>query len=206
MTLLDPAVHLREVSANPRWDGVYFGFMVGFVVMLIALNAISRMLRDDGSETFGSIAKTVATATTAVALVFFVIDGFATKLVADAVVAAPNDAAVLAAGGAIDKVGRAFFGNWVFLSWGVTPMLFGIATLGSKRVSKLLAFPPIVSGLLGVGVGIVHDFKDFSLGVLPPFYASILIFNVWLVAMGITLLRRAASTRSPASEARLATA
>ena len=37
----------------------------------------------------------------------------------------------------------------------------------------------------GPGAGFVIRHADFSLGLLPPFYAAVLIFNLWLVVVGV---------------------
>jgi len=189
-TIFDPATHMREIATNPTWNAVYLGFTVGFLLQLVGLNAISRAITD--ASTWARAARQVATATTAVALVFFVIDGFAAKTIALSMTANPTDATIAAAG-AIDQIGRAFFGHWTLLSWGITPLLFGVTILRSTTFKKWVGALPVVSGLAGLTVGIIHDFKDFSLGLLPPFYASVLVFNVFMITMGVTLLRRASS-------------
>ncbi len=196
-TIFDPATHMKEIAANPTWNAVYLGFTVGFLLMLVGLNAISRAIVDEPAASWARVARSVATATTAVALVFFVVDGFAAKTVALAMTANPTDATIAAAG-AVDRVGRAFFGHWTLLSWGVTPLLFGVTVLQSTTFKKWLGAFPIISGLAGLTVGLIQDFGDFSLGLLPPFYAAVLVFNVWMVTMGVTLLRRSPSSATRA--------
>jgi hypothetical protein len=198
-TIFDPVVHMREVAENPTWSAVYVGFSVGFLLLLGGLSAIARAITDEPAAAWAALAQRVATVTTAVALVFFILDGFATKTVALSVVASGNAESMVAAASVLDKIGRMFFGQWTFLSWGVTPLLFGVTLARSRTFPRLLALPPLVTGALGLGVGFLHDLRDFSLGMLPPFYAGILIFNVWMVAMGVSLWRKgSAAARVPA--------
>jgi hypothetical protein len=192
-TIFNPVVHMGEIAANPTWSAVYLGFSLGFLLMLVGLTAIARAITDSPASAWATIARTVATATTAVAWVFFIIDGFAAKSIALNVVASGNREAVVAAAGAIDLIGRMFYGQWTLLCWGITPILFGIAVVQSTVFKRWLGAVPILSGLAGVGVGLVHDFQDFSLGLLPPFYAAVLLFNLWMVVMGVMLWRRSSA-------------
>jgi hypothetical protein len=187
---------MREVAQNPTWNLVYFGFSVGFLLILGGLTAISRAVTDEPAAGWARIARQTAAATTAVALVFFILDGFATKTIALAVVSSGNDPAVVAAAAAVDRIGRMFFGQWTFLCWGVTPLLFGVTLLRSRAFTKWLAVLPIAGGLAGVTVGGIHAFRDFSLSFLPPFYAAVLLFNVWMVAMGVALWRKSSRIRA----------
>ncbi|HEX4340417.1 MAG TPA: hypothetical protein VH062_31125 [Polyangiaceae bacterium] len=189
-TLFDPAVHLGEVAANPSWNLVYLGFTLGFVLLLVGFGAIAAAA-EDGVSPWGTIARDVAIATTAVALVFFVVDGFATRVVAVAMVASGSSGPTVAAAGAIDAMGRAFFGHWTLLSWGVTPLLFGVAVARSARFKAWLGAVPLVSGSLGLLSGGIQAFGDFSLGLLPLFYGAVFLFDVWMVGMGVLLIRRA---------------
>jgi hypothetical protein len=194
-TIFDPIVHMTEIAENPLWSAVFFGFSTGFLLILAGLTAIARSITDEGGgAAWALIARQVAVATTAVALVFFIVDGFAAKTVARAMVASGNNEAVVAAAGAIDRVGRMFFGQWTFLCWGVTPLLFGIAVLTGASTRKWLGVFPVLSGVTGISVGIANGFNDFSLGLLPPFYAAVLIFNLWMIAMGILLIRKSRTT------------
>ncbi len=195
-TIFDPAIHMKEVAENPTWSAVYVGFSIGFVLMLIGLTAIAKSLRDDRAAGWASIAKSVATATTAVAFVFFILDGFATKTVALSVMASPGNESVLAAAATLDRIGRMFFGQWSFLSWGVTPLLFGITILSSASYKRWIGAIPLVSGVLGMTAGLIHDFNDFSLSLLPPFYGSVLLFNVFMVTMGVVMARRSMGAAS----------
>jgi hypothetical protein len=189
-TIFEPAVHMREIAENPRWSGVFLGFSLGFLLLLTGLSAIADSLRNDRAHAVAQVAKQVAIATTAVALVFFVLDGFAAKIIATTFVTS-GSAASLAAASAIDQVGRAYFGQWTFLCWGVTPVLFGITIVSCRAFPRWLGIAPLVSGALGITAGLIQDFSDFSLALLPLFYASVLLFNLFSIAMGIVLLRRA---------------
>jgi hypothetical protein len=189
-TIFDPAVHMGEVAQNPLWSGIFLGFSVGFLLTLAGLTAIARSITDEPAAAWASIARQVATVTTAIALVFFIVDGFAAKTIAVAVVASHGNEAVIAAAGAFDRFGRMFFGQWTFLSWGVTPLLFGVSVIKSGAYKKWLGAIPIVSGLIGIGAGTASDLHDFSLSLLPPFYIAVLSFNVWMIIMGVLLVRK----------------
>ncbi len=191
LTLLDAPVHMKEIADNPLWSPIFLGFSIGFLFMLVGLTALTRAIEEEEGSAWARVARQVATATTAVALLFFIVDGFAAKTIALAVVASHDNEAVVAAAAAWDRFGRMFFGQWTFLSWGVTPLLIGITVATSSVFKRWLGLIPIASGLVGIGAGVVHDLRDFSLSVLPPFYIAVLLFNVWLVAMGVLLVRGA---------------
>ena len=90
-----------------------------------------------------------------------------------------------------------FFGQWTCLAWGLTPILCGITMLRSGKFKTWMGVLPIASGLSGLTVGVIHDLSDFSLGLLPPFYAAVAGFNLWLIVMGVQLWRRGASLAAP---------
>lgn len=84
-----------------------------------------------------------------------------------------------------------FFGMWTFLSFGILPFFFGIALLQGVSYRKIVGLFPVLSGLAGMAVGCLTVLRDFSLSYLPPFYISILMFNLWMIAKGIYMWKKA---------------
>jgi hypothetical protein len=191
--LFNASLHVPEVAANNTWVYVYFGFTVGFILLFTGLIAIAESIKDEPAASWAKIALGLAGASTALSLIFFVLDGFSMKVIAVALVAAGNDPAALAASAAVDRIGRAYHGMWTFFTWGLTPLVYGITVFKSNAYPKWIGFLPMLGGTVALVTGAIILINDFTLGLLPPFYISILLFNVFMIIMGVMLWKKASA-------------
>ena len=191
--LFNPALHVPEVAANPTWLFVYFGFTVGFILLFTGLIAIAESIKEEPGASWAKIAISLAGVSTALSLIFFVLDGFSMKIIAVAVVAAGNDAANMAAAGAVDRIGRAYHGMWTFFTWGLTPLVYGITVFKSGTYPKWLGLLPMLGGTVALVTGAIILLNDFSLPLLTPFYISILIFNIFMIISGVMLWKKSSA-------------
>src|SRR4051794_34017349 len=73
-TIFDPVVHMKEIATNPLWSPIFLGFSIGFLFMLVGLTALAGAVEEEDGSAWAKVARQVATATTAVALLFFLVD------------------------------------------------------------------------------------------------------------------------------------
>ncbi len=193
ITIFNPAIHLGQVAMNGYWRLDYFLFVLGAILLAIGLIAISHLLEETGTKAWAKIALGVGLMSITFSLVFFALDGFATKIVALSLVNSGGDAMGVWASSIIEAIGRVCYGMWTFFVFGVTPFLFSAAVMKNKNnnFNKFLWIIPTIGGILGIVTGALNMFNDFSLSYLPTFYIAVLLFNIWMVWMGIKMWKMA---------------
>lgn len=191
-TIFNTAVHMKEVAENAKWVTDYYLFVIGFLFLLAGFIGIYKSISDQPAASWAKLAMSAGAISVTIALLFFMLDGFAVKVIANAVMAEGGNAFIPAAA-VIDKLGRVFYGLWTFMAFGVTPLLFGVSVWKSSAFKKWLGILPILSGLAGFITGSMILTQDFSLNLLPGFYIAVLVFNIWMVITGILMWKKASA-------------
>jgi hypothetical protein len=177
---------------------VHLVIVVGLILMLGALVAISRSIEGGLPGAVAQLGSVAAVAGVTVGVVLVIVDGVAAKHLADAWEAAPAEegAAALRVVLAEEAINFALASLFNILFAGVTFILLGLAVAWSGEYPVWLGWVVVVAGVGSVLVGLVQAYTGESIGFTR--IATIIfptIITLWVVRMSV-LLWRMASSRS----------
>lgn len=131
-------------------------------------------------------------------VVSIAIDGFATKSVADLWASGPvsGKAQVVLVGSALERVQTGLFFVAVSLFFGLTYILYGSAAALSTIYPAWLGWAGVAGGVVALFIGATQFLKVAPL-VLSLLHGSALVVNLWTLAMGTLMWRRANRFRDP---------
>jgi hypothetical protein len=188
----DPAETARVVADSSIWVPLHITLLVSFLLMLGGLVAIHDSIPGGlpgAVARFGLMAAIVGTGG---GVVLLALDGFAAKHLAEAWASAPAEgrAVALAAFRAEDSINFALLSPLNLVFAGFTFVLFGLAAAWSDVYPRWLGWVAVVGGAGGAASGVVQAYigepSAFTktLGIAAPS-----IITVWLIAMGVMLVR-----------------
>jgi hypothetical protein len=134
----------RTIAQSERWVLVQLVIVVGLILMLGALVAISRSIEGGLPGAVAQLGSVAAVAGVTVGVVLVIVDGVAAKHLADAWEAAPPDqaAAALQVVVAEESINFALASLFNILFAGVTFILLGLAVAWSGEYSLSLCSAP----------------------------------------------------------------
>ncbi len=187
----------RTIAQSERWVLVHLVIVVGLILMLGALVALSRSLEGGVPGALAWLGSIAAVAGVTVGMILVIVDGVAAKHLAAAwEVAPPEEEAVavrvVVAEEAINFALAALF-NILFA--GVTFILLGLAVAWSGEYPGWLGWVAVVAGVGSVPVGLVQAYTGESIGFTR--IATIIfptIITLWVAGMSVLMWRKAAST------------
>ena len=192
----DPEGVARTIAQSERWVLVHLVIVVGLILMLGALVALSRSIEGGLPGALSQLGYVAAVAGVTVGVVVVIVDGVAAKYLADAWEVAPPDQAaaalrVVLAEEAINFAVAALF-NILFA--GVTFILLGLAVAWSGEYPRWLGWVAVVAGIGSVPVGLVqaytgesNEFTRIATIIFPT------IITLWVVVMSVLLWRETKS-------------
>jgi hypothetical protein len=188
----------RTIAQSERWVLVQLVIVVGLILMLGALVAISSSIEGGLPGAVAQLGSVAAVAGVTVGVVLVIVDGVAAKHLADAWEAAPAEegAAALRVVLAEEAINFALASLFNILFAGVTFILLGLAVAWSGEYPVWLGWVVVVAGVGSVLVGLVQAYTGESIGFTR--IATIIfptIITLWVVGMSV-LLWRMASSRS----------
>src|SRR5918994_2254479 len=188
----NPESVARTIAQSERWVLVHLVIVVGLILMLGALVALSRSIEGGLPGALSQLGYVAAVAGVTVGVVVVIVDGVAAKYLADAWEVAPPDQAaaalrVVLAEEAINFAVAALF-NILFA--GVTFILLGLAVAWSGEYPRWLGWVAVVAGIGSVPVGLVqaytgesNEFTRIATIIFPT------IITLWVVVMSVLLWR-----------------
>src|SRR5215216_1566662 len=190
----DPEDVARTIAQSERWVLVHLVIVVGLILMLGALVAISRSIEGGLSGALAQLGFVAAVAGVTVGVVLVIVDGVAAKHLADAWEAAPPEegAAALRVVLAEEAINFALAALFNILFAGITFILLGLAVAWSGEYPVWLGWVVVVAGVGSVLVGLVQAYTGESIGFTR--IATIIfptIITLWVVGMSVLLLRKA---------------
>src|SRR5215216_7657930 len=191
----DPQGVARTIAQSERWVLVHLVIVVGLILMLGALVAISRSIEGGVAGALAQLGSIAAVAGVAVGLVDVIVDGVAAKYLAEAWEVAPPDqaAAALRVVLAEEAINFAVASLFNILFAGVTFILLGLAVASSGEYPRWLGWVAVVAGVGSVPVGLVQAYTGESIGFTR--IATIIfptVITLWVVVMSVLLWRKAA--------------
>ena len=186
----------RTIAQSANWVLVHVVIVVGLILMLGALVALSRSIEGGVPGALAWLGSIAAVAGVTVGVILVIVDGVAAKHLADAWEAAPPDeaAAALRVVVAEEAINFALASLFNILFAGVTFILLGLAVASSGEYPGWLGWVVVVAGVGSVPVGLVQAYMGESIGFTR--IATIIfptIITLWVVGMSALLWRKAAS-------------
>ncbi len=182
---------LRSVADSDAWISIHLGLLVAVLLIAAGLYVASRTLTDQGVDGLRRLAVGSLLVGTAAAVLTVLVDGYATKAVADAWAAAQSDA-TLAAGTAVAEIAWALFMGMILVFLGTTPVLLGWAVARSRVYPAAFGWPVVVLGLLSVAASVMGVLDGPSATFIVLFTISSGLLTIWVIGIGIVLWRRVA--------------
>src|ERR687897_773293 len=202
-TLLPPATPIgdpqgvaRTIAQSEGWVLIHLVIVVGLILMLGALVAISRSVEGGVAGALAQLGYVAAVAGVTVGVVLVIVDGVAAKHLADAWEAAPpgEAAAALRVVLAEEAINFALASLFNILFAGVTFILLGLAVAWSGEYPGWLGWIAVVAGVGSVPVGLVQAYTGESIGFTK--IATIIfptIITLWVAGMSVLVWRKVAS-------------
>jgi hypothetical protein len=190
----DPQGVAQTIAQSERWVLVHLVIVVGLILMLGALVAISRSIEGGVAGALSQLGSVAAVAGVTVGVIVVIVDGVAAKHLADAWEAAPPEeaAAALRVVVAEEAINFALASLFNILFAGVTFILLGLAVAWSGEYPGWLGWVAAVAGVGSVPVGLVQAYTGESIGFTR--IATIIfptIITLWVVGMSVLVWRKA---------------
>lgn len=184
----------KVIAESDIWVPVHVGIIIGLILMLGGLFAIYHSIRGGAAGAlvrFGFIAAIVGITA---GLVVVALDGLASRQLAEAWASAPPAEKAVAARlvHAEETLNFALLSLFNILFTGVTFIFYGFAVALSQIYPRWLGWVVAVAGLVGVVTGLIQAYVGESsqvtsiLSIITP-----TIITLWMVLIGILLLRKA---------------
>jgi hypothetical protein len=184
------ASELAAAAESDGWIAIHLGLLLGILLIVFGLFALARSLKGTEAEPQARVALGGLLISAPVAVITLGVDGYASKAVADALAAAPTDAAAIAAGTAVAEVGWGLFMLTAITILGLTPLLFGLALAASKDWPGVFGWPVVVLGLGSIVAGLIGISGGPSPAFFIVFTATSVLITLWVLAGGIRLWMR----------------
>jgi hypothetical protein len=184
----------HTIAQSANWVLVHLVIVVGLILMLGALVALSRSIEGGVPGALAWLGSIAAVAGVTVGMILVIVDGVAAKHLADAWEAAPPEeaAAALQVVVAEEAINFALAALFNILFAGVTFILLGLAVAWSGEYPRWLGWVVVVAGVGSVPVGLVQAYAGESIGFTR--IATIIfptIITLWVVGMCVLMLRKA---------------
>jgi hypothetical protein len=190
----DPEGVARTIAQSENWVLIHLVIVVGLILMLGGLVAISRSIEGGLAGALARFGSVAAVAGVTVGVILVIVDGVAAKHLADAWEAAPpqESGAALEVVVAEEAINFALAALFNILFAGVTFILLGLAVAWSGEYPGWLGWVAVVAGVGSVPVGLVQAYTGESIGFTR--IATIIfptIITLWVVVMSVLLWRNA---------------
>ena len=201
----DPEGVARTIAHSQIWVADHLAIVLGLILMLGGLVAIARSITVGLADALARLGEITAVAGITVGLVLVILDGVAAKHIAEAWQAAPpvEEAAALRLVLAEETINFALASLFNVLFAGVTFVLYGLAVAWSGLYPRWLGWVAVVAGFGSMAVGLVQAYAGESttltrsLTIVFP-----TIITLWVVQLGILVLRRTRQQTSEVAERR----
>jgi hypothetical protein len=189
----DSAAHLRSIAADWSWSLEHFLFVLVAAVTLWGLIALADSLLQTPGAYLARLARFMAILATAVMAIFFIVDGFGMKAMAEVWLNAPPAEAQPALYSALlmTKLGLGTGSAYQVWYLGLLPLLFASAMLQGGGFPKWISLIALLGGVFGLAAGASFFLVGYSTAAVVAFVAAQFILALWVLAAGIVLYRRA---------------
>jgi hypothetical protein len=192
----DPEGVARTIADSRLWVPDHLVIVLGLILMLGGLVAIAHSIQDGLPGALARLGSVAAVAGITIGLILVTLDALAAKQIAQAWATAPpaEKAAALRLVLAEETINFALAALFNILFAGVTFILYGLAVAWSRVYPRWLGWVVVVAGVGSVAAGLVQASAGESTTmtrILTIIFPTVI--TLWLVQMGMLLLRRASS-------------
>ncbi len=193
----DPDNHLlvfTTYASDDSWIAIHIGQFAG-VVMVFAggFVTLSRLLVQSESSMayiLAWIGFAVAIITASAFAVLQAVDGIGNKLAIDSWIAAPSDEKAITFGVAEGVRFIEIGANSYFrILQGTVALIFGIAILNNKLISKWLGGAGVVIGAVTIYAGLEVSYQGFD-GLTTEIGISMIIYFIWAGILGVFMWKK----------------
>jgi hypothetical protein len=184
---------LRFVANRPAWQAIYLGLLICVLLWPVAFSAFASSIKREPASLLGWLAVVSTLVGGALFSVDAALNGLALKTVADDWTSSPS-ASLLQIGDTMVRLAYATFSAYLMLLLGLPFILAGLAMVTSRIYPAWLGWVGVAAGA-GAFISGATRFLGAH-GVVPDtvlFGVFVLIGQLWLVALGLLLWRRAAA-------------
>jgi hypothetical protein len=191
----DPEGVARAIATSGGWVVIHLTIVIGLILMLGGLFGIRYSIRGGIAEVLARLGLVVGIGGITVGLILVTLDGVAAPQLAEEWAAASPDeqATALALVHFQETLNFSLASLFNLLFAGATFILFGLAVGLSDMYPRWLGWIVVGAGVLSLPAGLIQAFTGEPsnasrvLTIIGP-----TVITLWLLAMGILLMRRAA--------------
>jgi hypothetical protein len=202
----DPAGVARVIADSDIWVPVHLAIVVGIVLMLGGLVAVSYSIRGGVAGALARFGLFAAVAGGTIGLVLVILDGVAARQLAQEWATAPPDqkATALSLVHANETINLALASLFNLVFAAVTFILFGLAVALSDVYPRWLGWVVFLAGLGSIGAGMIQAYVGEPTGasrvltIIGP-----TVITLWLLVIGVLLFRKVpplAPSRTPTTD------
>src|SRR5829696_3587288 len=200
----DPEGVARVIAKSNAWTLIHVVIALGVILMFLGLVAIAHTINGGVGEALARLGAYAATIGTALGLATVILDGVGAKQLADQWAMAPEStkAAALSLVSMNETLNFALAGLFNLSFAGVPFLLLGLSVAFSDVYPRWLGWLAAVAGLGSLAAGLVQAFTG------EPTVASLVltiigptIISLWVLVMGILILRTSRDTTPQTSVA-----
>ena len=193
LTDLNAELQMVAESGIWRWDHIGLGFAVA--IGFIGFIAINFSMFNGPSDLWARAATIVGAVGAAIILVLLALDGTVLKNVADKVVG--GDDSLAGAAHVLVETTTALLGASIAVFFGLGPLLFGEALLGSGTYSRNLGYAEMLGGAIALLTALMFTMGGLSSLAIYGFLVSSLLHTVVLFLAGWSLWQRSETVATP---------
>ena len=187
-----PLAAFPEYAADQHWVASHLMQLLGVVLIVAALELLSRRMADGPAAEWATLGMTGAVASLATASALQAVDGVALKVMVDRWVATPEPARTALFQAAFGvrqiEVGLASITSLLF---GLTGSVYGIALLIDRRCPRWIGASAIVGGVPTAIAGVMMAHTGFSGLAMDINMAAGSLMILFMIALGAYAWRRA---------------
>jgi len=190
----NPEALLQLIARSSIWVPDHIGILLAVLLTLGGLVAIYRSIPAGPGGSWARLAVVAALVSASVSVVLIGTDGIAAKEVAVAWANAPAAEKVAAfyAANVLEQINFGLFSFFIFVYFGVTTILYGLAVATSEVFPVWLGWLAVLDGIGAALVGLVQATRGPSVLVTNVLFPIVsLIATVWVLIMGVLLWRKA---------------
>ncbi len=179
-----------EYALDGHWVATHLGQLLGVILVATGFVALSWKLRGGRAGAWALLAALSAVASVSLAAALQAVDGVALKFMVDRWAATENGrAAVFEAAFGVRQI-EVGLASLMGVLFGLTVTLYGIALLLSPSGTGWLGVFGVVAGAATLTSSVVQAHVGFSDIAMTMSMPSTLLVLIWLVCIGVFLLRR----------------
>ncbi len=186
----------RVIAQSDHWTTIHLIILFGILLMLAGLIAIRQSIKGGLPEALARLGVYAATVGVTIGLITVILDGVAAKQLAEqwAMASASEMPIALGIVSANETINFALAGLFNMSFAGVPFILVGLAVALSHAYPRWLGWTAVIAGVGSIGAGLVQAITG------EPTMASLIltiigptVISLWLLVMGILLLRKASN-------------